>query len=90
MNKILLVAAVAAATLAVAACDKPGASTNSAYINSGTSATPAMPATSAPSQPATVASTEPLGQPQPEAERQPSTATATSDTASPNAASPAK
>ena len=98
MKKPILVAAVAAAALAVAACDKP--QTNSAYINLGASATPAMPATSSPSQPATIASTEPLGQPDaaradatptqpaastPEPQSQVTSAPATSDTASPNA-----
>ena len=93
MKTILSMAAVAAAALGLAACDKP-AGTKSAYINSGQSATPAMPATSTPSQPATVPSTEPLGQPaQPDSsapQPQSTTSTATSDTASPNAAPPAK
>jgi len=94
MKTILSMAAVAAAALGLAACDKP-ANTKSAYINSGQSATPAMPATSTPSQPATVASTQPLGQPAPSQEPAPaqapsSTSPATSDTASPNTAPPAK
>ena len=100
MRSILPVAALAAAALAVAACDKPR--TQSAYINSGASATPAMPAGSPPSQPATVPSNEPLGQPdkggapaadaaaQVPNERPVTTAPATSDTASPNTAPPAK
>ena len=101
MRSFLPVAALAAAALAVAACDKPR--TQSAYINSGTSATPAMPAGSLPSQPATVPSGEPLGQQDkggapatdataqaPSSERPMTTAPATSDTASPNTAPPAK
>jgi hypothetical protein len=92
MKQILLVAAVAAAALAAAACDNARTdanSANSAYINSGASATAAMPPSSYPSQPATVASNDTLGPP-PAPERQASTDTATSDTASPNTANPVK
>lgn len=74
MRKILPLAAAAAAALALGACDKPR--TNSAYINSGQSATGAMPA-------------EPLAPPQTPEQAPPpavTTAPATSDTASPNTA----
>ena len=91
MRTLLTVAAVAAAALSVAACDmRSGA--QSAYLNSGASATPAMPATSLPSQPATEPSTEPMGASQPalaSLDQNPTTtAPATSDTASPNTAPP--
>lgn len=71
MRFLLPVAAVAAAALAVAACDKPG--TQSAYNNSGASATPAIPAEQLAATPAPV---------------QPSQAPAVSDTTSPSTAPP--
>ena len=78
MRFLVHVAAVAAAALAVAACDKP--QTKSAYINSGASATPAMPAQHAPSQsPAETAA-------QPASEAASTQAPAVSDTTSPNTA----
>lgn len=92
MRSILPVAAVAAAALSVAACDMSRSGAQSAYLNSGASATPAMPATSLPSQPATEASTEPIGASQATVaalnEAPVTTAPATSDTASPNTAPP--
>ena len=83
MNRILFVAAFAATALGLAACDKPG--TRTAYINSGASATPAMPPTSAPSKPATEYSPQDtLGEPR--ESREAATSTAMSDTASPSTA----
>jgi hypothetical protein len=87
MRFLLRVAAVAAAALAVAACDKPR--TQSAYINSGTSATPAMPAQQAPAEAPSEASAQPMSsQPKP-GNAAVSQAPAVSDTTSPSTA-PAK
>jgi hypothetical protein len=79
MRQILPVAVLAAAALAVAACDKP-ARPDSAYINSGQSATPAMPATDADAR-STAREQEPAAV---------TSSPATSDTASPNTAAPSK
>jgi hypothetical protein len=85
MKRILTVAALAAAALGVAACEKPG--TNTAYLNSGASATPAMPPVSGPSRPATEASPQDTMAASPgTAANEASTSPATSDTASPNTA----
>jgi hypothetical protein len=80
MKRHLPVAAIALVALTLAACDQPR--TNSAYNNSGTSATPLMPAdppsqavTAAPDAAATAASPATV-----------TTAPATSDTASPSTA----
>jgi hypothetical protein len=82
MKRLLPVAAIALVALNLAACDKPR--TNSAYNNSGTSATPLLPAdppsqavTAAPDAAATAASP---------AETTVTTAPAMSDTASPSTA----
>jgi hypothetical protein len=82
MKRLLPVAAIALVAFNLAACDKPR--TNSAYNNSGASATPLMPAdppsqgvTAAPDAAATAASP---------AETKVTTAPATSDTASPSTA----
>ena len=82
MKRLLPVAAIALAALTLAACDKPR--TNSAYNNSGASATPLMPAdppsqalTAAPDAAATAATP---------AQATVTTAPATSDTASPSTA----
>ena len=76
MKTILSMAAVAAAALGRAACDKP--QTRSAYNNSGASATPAMPAEQQPQAVAPPASDNSAV----------SQAPAVSDTLSPNAAPP--
>ena len=76
MKRLLPVAALALSALAIGACDKPR--TNSAYNNSGQSATPLMPA--APPAQAAAPAPEATAAPAP----QPATSsTATSDTTSP-------
>jgi hypothetical protein len=89
MKRTIVVAALAAAAFAAAGCDKPQTST--AYINSGASATPAMPATQAPSGSPAETPAEPLkaSPAEPAREVNPS-APAVSDTASPSAAPPQK
>ena len=88
MRYLLSVAAVAAAALAVAACDKPR--TQSAYNNSGVSATPAMPAEQAPSQTPAESAAQPMssGMSAPAGPTAWSQAPAVSDTASPSTAPP--
>ena len=83
MRFLLEVAAVAAAALGLAACDKP--LTQSAYNNSGASATPAMPAEQSSTPPAAPAQQAPVGDPAAAVSQAP----AVSDTASPSAAAPA-
>jgi len=82
MKRLLPVAAIALVALTLAACDKPR--TNSAYINSGASATPLMPA-DPPSQAVTAAPDAAVTAASP-AQATVTTATATSDTASPSTA----
>ena len=85
MRPILPVAALAAAALAVAACDKP--QTQSAYNNSGASATPAMPASRTPSGAPSETPAEPLKATPAETAREVNpSAPAVSDTTSPNTA----
>lgn len=84
MKTLTFVAALAAAAFAVAACDKP--QTQSAYINSGASATPAMPATQTPSGSPSETPAEPLkAQPNETARELNPSAPAVSDTTSPSA-----
>lgn len=82
MKRLLPLAAIALVALNLAACDKPR--TNSAYNNSGTSATPLMPA-ELPSQAVTAAPDAAATAATP-AEATVTTAPATSDTASPSTA----
>ena len=82
MKRLLPVAAIALVALTLAACDKPR--TNSAYNNSGASATPLMPA-DPPSQ-AVPAAPDAAATAATPAEAAVTTATATSDTASPSTA----
>lgn len=83
MRFLIPVAAVAAAALSVAACDKPR--TQSAYINSGTSATPAMPAQQAPAQSPVETVPQPMTSQAAPAGLSTSQAPAVSDTTSPSA-----
>ena len=78
MKRHLPVAAIALAALTLAACDQPR--TNSAYNNSGASATPLMPA-NPPAETAPAAPDAPAP-----AQSAVTTAPATSDTASPSTA----
>ena len=78
MKRLLPVAAIALVVLNLAACDMPR--TNSAYNNSGASATPLMPATPPP-EAATAAPNASAT-----AQSAVTTAPATSDTASPSTA----
>lgn len=82
MKRLLPVAAIALVALTLAACDKPR--TSSAYNNSGTSATPLMPA-DPPSQ-AVAAAPDAAGTAASPAQSAVTTAPATSDTASPSTA----
>lgn len=82
MKRLLPVAAIALVALTLAACDKPR--TNSAYNNSGTSATPLMPAD--PPSPALTAAPDATATAASPAESSVTTAPATSDTASPSTA----
>ena len=82
MKRLHPVAAIALVALTLAACDRPR--TNSAYNNSGSSATPLMPADS-PSQ-AVTAAPGAAATAAPPAETTVTTAQATSDTASPSTA----
>lgn len=84
MRFLIPVAAVAAAALAVAACDKPR--TQSAYINSGASATPAMPAEQAPAQSPAETVPQPVTSQSAPAGLSASQAPAVSDTTSPSTA----
>ena len=86
MRSIIPVAALAAMALAIAACDKPR--TQSAYINSGTSATPAMPAGSGPSESPSESSAQPMSSYPPGSQVAASQAPAVSDTTSPSTAAP--
>ena len=81
MKRLLPVAAIALVAINLAACDKPR--TNSAYNNSGASATPLMPAT--PPSEAVSAAPEAAAAAAP-AQSAVTTAPATSDTASPSTA----
>jgi hypothetical protein len=84
MRPILPLAALVAAAFAAGACEKPG--TQSAYNNSGQSATPAMPATQAPAGSPSQTPAEPLKAPTPESAPTASSTPAVSDTASPSTA----
>ncbi len=82
MKPIHPVAAIALVALTLAACDKPR--TNSAYNNSGASATPLMPAD--PPAQSVVAAPDAAATAATPAESAVTTAPATSDTASPSTA----
>ena len=85
MRQTLFVAALAAVAFTGAACDKP--QTKSAYLNSGASATPAMPATQSPSAAPSETPAQPLkASPAESASEVNPSAPAVSDTASPNTA----
>ena len=85
MGNLLRVAALVAAALGLAACEKPGM--KSAYNNSGASATPVMPAGQAPSGSPSQTPAEPLkAAPEETAREVNPSAPAVSDTASPNTA----
>ena len=84
MKPIHPVAAIALVALTLAACDRPR--TNSAYNNSGASATPLMPA-DPPSQAVTAAPDAAATAASPADATATTTAPATSDTASPSTAS---